>query len=153
MKKTPVEERIKRNVTIKDSCWEWNKALFKDGYGQIQEGGKSQRAHRVSYLTFVGEIKEGMCVCHSCDNPKCVNPEHLFLGTYKDNALDKVVKNRQAKGALNGNSKLTPRKAFIIKTLLNMKQLHKEIATKFKISVPTVSRISRNIAWGINNGT
>ena len=63
------------------------------------------------------------------------------------------MKNRQAKGTTNGKSKLTNRKVFVIKILLNMKQLHKEIAAKFKISVPTVSRINRNIAWGIGNGT
>ncbi len=84
-----------------DECWEWCKDVFYNGYGvfRAQVDGKQKllKAHRVSYEYYVGEVGD-KCVCHSCDNPKCVNPEHLFLATHKENMEDKVSKNRQWRG-------------------------------------------------------
>ena len=90
-----------------DECWEWTAA--KNGsHGGMILGGKVRKAHRISYLIALGNIPKGMLVCHKCDNYMCVNPNHLFLGTQKDNMQDCAVKNRifLARGELNGKTKL-----------------------------------------------
>ena len=74
-------------------CWLWEKAIVK-GYGQLKVKGKSVKAHRLSYALFVGPIENGLLVCHKCDTTQCVNPEHLFIGTVKDNKLDEIKKGR-----------------------------------------------------------
>lgn len=79
------------------TCWVWQGALDVSGYGQVSEQGRSGRAHRVSYRLHKGVIPDGMCVLHNCpggDNPACCNPDHLWLGTRKDNNADKANKNR-----------------------------------------------------------
>lgn len=75
-------------------CWLWTGARNHNGYGIMNYGRKALRAHRVSYQVAKGEIPDGIQVCHSCDTPRCVNPDHLWLGTNKDNALDATSKGR-----------------------------------------------------------
>ena len=97
----PITERIKRNITINPitKCWEWNGSKRR-GYGRMIVGSRtngtrrSASAHRVSYELYHGEIPDGMEVCHTCDNPCCVNPEHLFIGTRQDNVDDRERKGR-----------------------------------------------------------
>lgn len=76
-------------------CWLWTASTAK-GYGQIRIGGKSTSTHRAAYEAFKGPIPTGLHVCHRCDTPICINPDHLFLGTPRDNAQDKVAKGRAA---------------------------------------------------------
>jgi len=92
-------------VEIKEGCWDWNGSTDKNGYAQLNgHNGKRfvpVKAHRLSYQIHKGEIPEGLCVCHTCDNPKCTNPEHLWLGTPKENTQDMLRKNRQRGSKLN----------------------------------------------------
>ena len=88
-------DRIRAKVSIdkRTDCWNWTGATA-NGYGVLNFGGQV-RAHRLAYETFVGPIPDGLLVCHRCDNPRCVNPGHLFVGTNSDNTRDMVSKGRQ----------------------------------------------------------
>ena len=92
---------------VGDGCWEWQGGKFSQGYGAFKYERKLWKAHRWSYVYFNDEIPDGLQVCHSCDNPGCVNPKHLWLGTHKENHQDKTDKKRAPKGTRNGRSKLT----------------------------------------------
>ena len=118
--KRPVKQRLKERFTkhleqckkTPDECWEWG-IIDPNGYGTISAGSSGRGhyirkyAHRMSYETHKGPIPEGLNVCHHCDNRKCVNPDHLFVGTDLDNHTDKVRKGRQSRGERHGGSKLT----------------------------------------------
>ncbi len=84
-------------------CWLWTAVCKKKGYGLFGMGRSMRLAHRVSFDLYVGEIPDGMFVCHKCDTPACVNPDHLFLGTVSDNARDMVNKGRQSRGEKHGH--------------------------------------------------
>lgn len=96
-----VEARLmKRVLKAPNGCWEWQgpRRGGKFPYGVIGGGNRSQNAHRVAFRLFKGAIPDGMDVCHHCDNPPCVNPDHLFLGTRRENLEDMVRKGRSLKG-------------------------------------------------------
>ena len=75
-------------------CWEWTAFTDYDGYGQVRVNGKTQRAHRIAYLISKGRFDSNLLVCHSCDNKKCCNPDHLFLGTHIHNVRDAMQKGK-----------------------------------------------------------
>jgi len=96
-------------------CWLWTEALNGAGYGVANVSNKVERAHRLSFLAFKGSIPDGMYICHSCDEPSCVNPDHLFAGTPKQNMDDMRAKGRQVlgerRGQRNGSAKITDAQA------------------------------------------
>jgi hypothetical protein len=92
--------RFMRRVNKTESCWEWMGARIASGYGRVILDSHAYLCHRVSYSHFNGPIPSGMIVRHSCDNPCCVNPAHLLIGTYADNGKDKSDRGRQPKGVL-----------------------------------------------------
>jgi hypothetical protein len=83
-------------------CWNWRGGVFSSGYGAFKCEGRQWRAHRLAWTLTHGQIPDGACVCHRCDNPRCVNPSHLWLGSNAENTADRVGKGRSAYGPRNG---------------------------------------------------
>lgn len=118
-----------------------------DGYGYLHHGGREQRAHRFVYQECFGEIPKGIVVRHKCDNPSCINPEHLELGTPKENSRDAIIRGRNAKGAKNGRSKITDGTARKIKIMLRNEIKTREIMSSLNVSIKTVRAIRENKTW------
>lgn len=130
-------------------CWEWQKCKTL-GYGRLAVAGtgKKSRAHRQSHALHTGPIPDGMLVCHACDNPSCVNPDHLFLGTQSDNMADMTAKGRQSRGEASGSAKLTKSDVLEIRDLA----LHKvftqaAIGALYDIDQTAVSKIHSRKSW------
>jgi DNA-binding CsgD family transcriptional regulator len=131
------------------SCWIWTGAKTGRGYGTFRVNRKQRAVHRLSYELHHGPIPEEKMICHHCDTPLCINPNHLFLGDAKLNDEDMRNKNRQPNlsGQRNGHSSLTSEKVQKIRQLYKEGQTQLQIAKRFKIQQPTVSKIVRRIRW------
>jgi DNA-binding XRE family transcriptional regulator len=125
-------------------CWIWLGAVSHHGYGKINVDGRTLRAHRYSWELANGPIPDGMCVLHQCDNPLCVNPDHLFLGTSQDNMDDRDRKGRQARGEANGTAKLTAQQAQEIRV---SSLLQRELAAIYGVSRKTIINIQTGKGW------
>lgn len=144
-----LEQRFVDKTVQQGGCVLWTGALFENGYGAFQIDGKAVRAHRHAYTKTNGPIPAGMFVCHRCDVPACVNPEHLFLGTAKDNAQDRQAKGRgnAPRGERHGMAKLTQVGVEAIRRKLKRGTPRKEIAAMYGVSVAAVTRINTGAAW------
>lgn len=127
-------------------CTIWTKSKSEKGYGRVWYNGKLWLAHRLAYLKTFGMFDLTLCVLHKCDNPSCVNPDHLFLGTNNDNVQDRTRKNRSAHhwGELSGMKKLTLEQVTQIRSLSGT---CRGIGKQFGISKAQVSKIKNNICW------
>lgn len=148
-----IEERFWEKVDIRgeDECWEWQGSRhWQWKYGNFNLDGKYMAAHRFSWqLANNTIIPKGMLVCHKCDNPPCVNPKHLFLGTVADNNLDKKLKGRQdEKGEKNGRAKLK------VGDVINIRIAHKagetfaSLGRKYNLDPVSISYICKGRNWG-----
>lgn len=138
------------------TCWRWIGAISGGKYGMFGMPGGNIRAHRAAFMLFRGPIPEGMSVCHHCDNPWCVNPDHLFTGTQKDNVADCISKGRNSAPPVSdwrGRTKphhwqrLTPAQALEILTRVRAGELQERIAADYGISSRTVSKIKLGQRW------
>lgn len=137
----------------KTGCWEWQAAKFPSGYGVFYFKHKGQlinRAHRASYILHCGDIPKRQFICHTCDNPGCVKPDHLWAGTAKENKLDCISKGRAkyAKGSQKLTAKLNETQVDFIKMILQLNVCkHKQLANVFNVSRSTISYIGREVNW------
>lgn len=142
-------ERFLKSIRITDSgCWEWQKSRWESGYGKVGVYRQIVAAHIVSYRLFRGPIADGLFVCHECDNPPCVNPDHLFLGTHQQNMDDMVAKGRQTRGVLNSHAKITEDQVQEIRHLYAAGGMtQKDIGARFGITKSNVHLIVCGLAW------
>lgn len=135
---------------VQNDCWLWQGALGRKGYGSFTVSRKfpTKIAHRVSYLIANRELDLDLQVCHSCDTPGCVNPDHLWQGTAKENSMDMVRKGRSPRGEKQGHSTLTKADIVAIRAMYSSGRFQQiEIAEKFKTSKGNIQHICANDTW------
>lgn len=154
-----ISDRLQMYSTRAPSgCQEWNRALDKDGYGRLLviQGGRKQtkKAHRLAYELHIGPIPNGMFVCHKCDNPSCIEPLHLFLGTAADNNADKMAKGRYKPGgkphpgSKNGRAKLDEQQVVSIRHLVQAYGIPAAlIASSLDLSASAIQSAVRGSSW------
>ena len=130
-----------------NGCLEWTGPMSSKGYGQTKWGYRFYSAHKFSWVLHHGEVPSGLFVCHQCDNPKCVDPKHLFLGTPKENMQDARSKGRMANGDQHWNAKLN---WVLVEEIRLSTESAKSIAARLGVSFSTIYRIRKNSAWDMN---
>jgi len=149
-----VKERFFSKVEIPEDqteCWIWTGSIGGGRYGGFNFNGVTTLAHRMSWMIYYGKIPKGAYICHHCDNTKCVNPKHLFLGDQFANMADMVKKGRAkgggVKGEQNFQAKLTTDSAYLIKRLIEEKVQGTQIAKFFGVHKATISDIKTGKNW------
>lgn len=152
----PVEERFWDKVDTSGDCWLWMGARQVSGHGVLGiRGSKLGRAHRVSYELCIGPIPPGMSVCHRCDNPPCVRPDHLFLGSQADNIADMKAKGRAGhanypgknRGSKHGMSRFTETQVADMKARMRAGEPRKTIMSEYQIGDALLSMIATGKRW------
>lgn len=147
----PLEDRIYKRVLVTEAgCWEWQGAKNNKGYGQVGYQGKIILAHRASWKVTHGSFPDGMLVRHQCDNPPCINPGHLEVGTYKDNMQDAIKRNRFVVGENHQRCVVSDEAVRIIRSeyrvfttpgLRGRQSNKKELAQRFGVSEGHIKEI------------
>lgn len=151
------ENRFALQHVKRRGCWEWTGAKTPRGYGKIRRDRSIVSAHRASFELFIGRVPDGLLVLHSCDNPSCVNPEHLHLGTALDNTREMYERGRNKNGHYRNHprgvrhhrsvAKLTVDQVFQIRQLLNGGAKQKDVALRFGVDQSTISLIATGKRW------
>jgi hypothetical protein len=135
-------------VSKSSTCWIWQGGINHFGYGVYCTNSTLMGAHRFSYILENGPIPKGMVICHKCDNPPCVNPDHLFLGTPSDNLRDMVQKGRNAKGEKSGNAKLSVEQVKTIRDSFARGELTKtQLARIYHVTFTNIHYIIGRKIW------
>ena len=149
------EQNFWSKVTKTDTCWVWTAFTDKGGYGIFSVNAAPYKAHRFSWRLHKGPIPNGMGVLHRCDNPKCVNPDHLFTGTTTDNMRDKVEKGRQAKGEKHPCVVLTTAQVLEIRRIFvsgSRRYGVRPLARKYGVAKTTMQSVVNGKTWkGVSN--
>ncbi len=153
-------QRLFASICVDDGteCWEWKRDRFTEGYGRLKVQGKAFLAHRVSAHVFLDfDLASPLCVLHKCDNPPCINPEHLFIGTQTDNIRDMIAKGRARSGVAlphgfnqgiaHPQARLTDDDVRAIRQMSERGHSLAAIAKRFGITKMHVSNIRRRLAW------
>lgn len=146
----PIFDRLfSRTEIMENGCWEYTGSRFAFGHGKIKYKGKTYRTHRVSFILCVNDISDNLHVLHKCDNPPCINPDHLFEGTQLDNMRDMIAKGRRrdSHGENNSTAKLTNEQVRVIKLALALGLTQQTIADKYNVGRASIGQISRGNNW------
>ena len=139
------------SVQMPNGCLEWKGARNPNGYGCTKISGKSVFAHRLAFEIAFGPVPAGHHVCHKCDNPSCIDPDHLFAGTCAENIADMVSKGRQTKGEKNPRAKLTESNVQEIRRLILAGVRRADIAARFGVLPNHIGNIQRGLRWTAAN--
>lgn len=144
-----IREYYEKNVIKQDGCWDWKKAAKTEKYIRMNYARNEPRLsiHIYSYRIHKGEIPLGMCILHKCDNRRCSNPDHLFLGTIYDNIKDMISKSRHPHGESHGHAKLTEEQVRLIRDRINLGVSMNRLAKDFNVSKCTILKIKQNKRW------
>lgn len=142
--KYSIEDILSKVNKVKSGCWNWTGPKISKGYGRISFQNEHLIAHRLVYILLKGEIPKGMNLCHTCDNPECCNPDHMFIGTQKDNMIDCLKKNRSA------SAKLKYEEVKAIRSLTKIGIDSKQLALLYGVSNKQIKRIIKGTAWAFN---
>lgn len=145
--KLSLEDRFWGKVDKSGECWVWTAGRDPKGYGRIFLEGRAQIAHRVAWRLSFGAIPDGLFVCHHCDNPPCVRPSHLFLGTNADNSADRDRKgrtNNSTAGEANVNARLT---AAQVRLIRESTKSERELGREFGVKGAAIGKARRRETW------
>jgi hypothetical protein len=143
------QERFFQKIKKTEACWIWTGRKNWKGYGEVKCNNKSYKSHRLSWIIHFGCIPEKMCILHKCDNPCCVNPNHLFLGTHQDNMIDMFQKGRgnRAFGTRVTPSKLNEEKVRSLRNDFYSGMKRDDILMKYSISKRAMYLVAKRITW------
>lgn len=144
---TPAAERLEHLSRREGDCIVYTGYLDRDGYGQITFHGKGLAVHRLAYEAHYGPLAPGAVVCHTCDNPPCINLDHLYSGTHADNGRDKMARRRSTFGERNAGHKLTEQQVREIDRRIRAGETQVSLAAEYRVGQATVSRIKRRESW------